>query len=424
MGVFLVKNKFPGYYNLSDKDLELLWSNCLFIFDTNVLLDFYRVPQGTRDTLFRILGLIKDRIWIPHQVALEYHTKVIEEIATQESTYDEIKQSLNKKKSDIEKDLNQFSRHVHIEVKSILTELDQTFRNLFTKLDDQKKEHPNLLDVQHKISLLFENKVGEEYTEQQLQEKYHTGKIRYENNVPPGFDDKKKESKRYYNGNIYEDKYGDLIVWHQILDKAKTEQKSVIFITGDNKSDWWQKSKGKTIGPHPYLIQEFKNIVGSKAMFYMYQTELFIRRSNEYLKFDESNQSVDRAIQDISTVKETRVQYIQPIGRVLRDTDQSGNFKNKFELLVLYLQQSIGGEILIALTEEDVGRDEKKYTLSGFEIISEYESIMLILERKGDEYKISFNDLYEINFQLLPTSIKFWLYTKNNTWRFYLLESD
>jgi hypothetical protein len=56
------------------------------------------------------------------------------------------------------------------------------------------------------------------------------GKERYGRRMPPGFkDDKKPEDK----------KYGDLILWYQIIDEAKKSKKPIVLISGDVKDDWW-----------------------------------------------------------------------------------------------------------------------------------------------------------------------------------------
>jgi hypothetical protein len=43
------KDLFPGYYSPSDEEFSELWQNCIFIFDTNVLLDFYEYNDETRE---------------------------------------------------------------------------------------------------------------------------------------------------------------------------------------------------------------------------------------------------------------------------------------------------------------------------------------------------------------------------------------
>lgn len=57
------------------------------------------------------------------------------------------------------------------------------------------------------------------------------GSARFEHRLPPGFRD----------GNKNENRYGDLIIWFEILDKSATSAAAfpnVLFITNDEKSDW------------------------------------------------------------------------------------------------------------------------------------------------------------------------------------------
>ena len=70
--------------------------------------------------------------------------------------------------------------------------------------------------------------------------------------------------------------YGDLFVWFQILDYAAKESRNIVFITHDQKEDWWAKLHGKTIGPRYELRKEFLDRTGGKFCFHMYSMESFI----------------------------------------------------------------------------------------------------------------------------------------------------
>ena len=77
-----MKELFPGYYRPSEDEFSDLWKNCVFILDTNVLLNLYRYSEESRNDFIKVLHKIETRLWIPHQVALEFQenrTKVIEE---------------------------------------------------------------------------------------------------------------------------------------------------------------------------------------------------------------------------------------------------------------------------------------------------------------------------------------------------------
>ena len=85
-----MKKIFPGYYRPTKKEFSNLWNSCLFVLDANVLLNLYRYSQETSDELIQILKQISDRLWIPHQAALEYQENRLQTIAKQLEVYDEI----------------------------------------------------------------------------------------------------------------------------------------------------------------------------------------------------------------------------------------------------------------------------------------------------------------------------------------------
>lgn len=55
--------------------------------DANVLLSLYRFQPLARDDLFGALDILGDQLWIPHQVALEFHRNRLSVIASQESYF-------------------------------------------------------------------------------------------------------------------------------------------------------------------------------------------------------------------------------------------------------------------------------------------------------------------------------------------------
>jgi hypothetical protein len=97
-------------------------------------------------------------------------------------------------------------------------------------------------------------------------------RARIDQKVPPGFKDKK----------LGERDLGDAIVWLQTLEYAKAGARSVILVTDDGKEDWWDITRGRTIGPRPELVKEFNREVD--RMFYMYQPSQFVKFAAERFK--------------------------------------------------------------------------------------------------------------------------------------------
>src|SRR5687768_480826 len=93
-----MKNVFPGYYSLSEKELKKLWKECTFIVDTNVLLNLYRYQKETSDELLKVLRKLSDRLWIPFQVGLEYQENRLNVINEQVDMYHRVMDVLDKTK--------------------------------------------------------------------------------------------------------------------------------------------------------------------------------------------------------------------------------------------------------------------------------------------------------------------------------------
>lgn len=67
-------------------------------------------------------------------------------------------------------------------------------------------------------------------------------------NIPPGYKDAGKNDSGI----------GDLIIWLTILEIGKMQKKSVVFVSGDEKADWWHRSEGQALYPRYELVDEFR----------------------------------------------------------------------------------------------------------------------------------------------------------------------
>ena len=115
--------------------------------------------------------------------------------------------------------------------------------------------------------------VGEEYSFGELREIAKEGYERYDLEIPPGYKDKTaKQGIR---------KYGDLIIWKQIIDYANNNQKNIILINNDTKEDWWDKNPKKP-KPREELIKEFYDYTNNMEIW-MYNLYDFIDKAKQLL---------------------------------------------------------------------------------------------------------------------------------------------
>ncbi len=302
-----MKAIFPGYYRPTDKEFSELWDKCTFIFDTNVLLDLYRYPRKISSDL---INIIKDkkvfgRIWIPYQVAIEYQAERLGTIAEQVERCVEVKDYLKKTIGQLEEWFNSKQlerRHPSIESKGFVERVKVSFGEFIKELEVIEKKQPDVDDedkIREEIDTLFEGRVGSPPGGQEYLDKiYEQGKERYERKQPPGYmdTDKSSEDERdpfFYKGMLFKREYGDLILWNQIMDEAKSNEKfkNIIFVMNDKKEDWWEEVRGKTIGPRPELFAELSSEVGV-SLFYMYTTERFMEYAEKYLGIKVAEESI------------------------------------------------------------------------------------------------------------------------------------
>lgn len=148
----------------SPEKKEELWNRCTFVFDTNVLLNLYRYTANTRDTLLAALDDLKDRVWLPHQVAYEYA----------KNRFDVIYETIEKYKK-LEQLEQEFIKQYITELRLKPTDasVGELQKLIETWISKQKKK--NVLVTQasddkilEKVLSIFDNKVGCPFTKEEL----------------------------------------------------------------------------------------------------------------------------------------------------------------------------------------------------------------------------------------------------------------
>ncbi|WP_400263114.1 PIN-like domain-containing protein [Sphingobacterium sp. SG20118] len=304
-------------FELSQEREEKLWNDSVIVFDTSALIDFYYYPEDTRKEIYnKILKILKDRLWIPHHVQFEYlknRKNVIRKPV--EEKYGPLKKEKIKNLIGAKDLIMQISEQIHKDTKKsekhpflpqnkineflhFTEEIDdkvkQFEKDLLMEIDKQETQIKSLL-VNDTILSTFESflKVGEEFNFSKIMEIVSEGKLRYEFKIPPGYLDAKDK--------VGTQIFGDLIVWKQILEFSKSENKNIIFVCNDLKLDWCYTDSRKRIeSPRPELIKEFYDYTSKE--FWMYDQSQFLVKANNYLKTNVET----RKIEEISKVIDTR----------------------------------------------------------------------------------------------------------------------
>lgn len=302
--------------NSNQIDFQKIWKEGVFIFDSNVLLDLYRLPESAKNDL---LGVFKNenfnnRIWIGFQVIMEFLNNRLTVIGDQKNMFSKIKILTEKLiteiddlsttyKTEIEK-LKLTQRHSLINPEEYITtdNLKKTtdvyiaFLKHLEELESKQNDVNDTDEIKELIINIFNNKIGESFDKDNLDLIYKDGTKRYESKIPPGFMDIKKEGSYFFEDKEYIRKFGDLILWKEIIKLAKDKKlKHVVLVTGDVKEDWWEEKRGKKIGARKELLNEIYTQCAELDVFHLYNTSTFLKFAKE---------EIDKTIKD-SSITET-----------------------------------------------------------------------------------------------------------------------
>jgi hypothetical protein len=132
-------------------------------------------------------------------------------------------------------------------------------RHLITQSDDP------ILAEMHQV---LNGRCGPSLADDVLEMAYVEADKRYKAQIPPGYKDNDKPAP---------EKYGDYILWKQLLLHSEREKKPVILVTDDNKEDWLWRIRGKTMSLRPELREEFYTVTQQPIIWY--SSEHFIHET-------------------------------------------------------------------------------------------------------------------------------------------------
>ena len=263
-----------------------------------------------------VLEALRDRLWIPYHVGVEFQRRrvgvIFEAREKADLTLNTAQENLDATQEKV-RALELEKSGLDIDPDKLLAELAGTSARLIAAIQSM---HDSLVDVsasdpiRDQLDELFAGKVGSGPSEQtDVDQLVLDGEDRYERSIPPGFRDagKEKDPKEasfLFGGHTYESKYGDLIIWRQLLAQAReTKAAGVLFVTSDQKDDWWWIDHGRTLGPHPELVNEMETAADVK-LFWMYSAKSFANLAGQFT----STRVSDRSLGDIDAVEMSAIE--------------------------------------------------------------------------------------------------------------------
>lgn len=316
-----MENTFRVEFYPTDKDIEDVWKDALIVFDTCSILNLYRYSESTRKQYLSVMKQVKDRLWLPYQVGQEFFKNRLTTIISIGLSYDEIKRKLDDQFNEVKKSINDKFKFHEDDIKSLIDEIEKGFAKIKDAVDESKKSRIPFTTkddpVLDEIKNIYKNKVGGNYTLAEIDKISKEGEERYKNEIPPGYCDRNKD-------DVKKNKFGDLILWKQIMDKSLSDKKNVIFITDDAKEDWWLKVHGRTISPRKELYSEFLSETSQRVL--IYRPDAFMKHAKDKFKSRLDDSTINEII-NMSTIHINRP-YLSNYEKLLNKYKISPNFRD------------------------------------------------------------------------------------------------
>jgi PIN like domain len=269
-----MKDGFPEWFPKTPDELAEIWARAIFVPDTNILLHCVRHPAPVREELLRVFEVLRDSLWIPHQVGLEFHRNRLEVEYGAQDAYDRLIKDHEAALGQVKEKLRQLRAHPTIDVEREVAALDRFLEDFRGRMATARDGHPtnDIAVAVARLTALLNGRVGMRWKADRLAALKKEGEERYARKTPPGYKDSKKDAGEF-------DKYGDLIIWKDLIEKAKAEKRPVVFISDDAKEDWWWIHRGRKLGARPELLEEFR--VAAEQDFHIYEFPQFLRIAAE-----------------------------------------------------------------------------------------------------------------------------------------------
>lgn len=273
---FLLKRLFPEpLKTLRHKlvSIESVKDESLIVLDANALLLPFRLEQQNYEKIESLYKTLigQKRLVVPGQALREFLKNRGQKLAELYKVIADKKDAVGKLTMSITK-------------QSPLLQNVEEFKNFLASelelskiLEDAKAKHVKVTEklVKKLESLSYDDPVSQSY-QNLFQEdtvfdpEFETATLlrdldfRNTHEIPPGYKDRNKDSNRE----------GDFLIWHTILELGRLHKRSVIFVSSDEKADWFQRSDNKSLFPRFELLEEFRHTSEGKQFHIISLTQL------------------------------------------------------------------------------------------------------------------------------------------------------
>jgi len=282
---------FEGYRTPTQEDYRRLLNEGLVVPDANVLLNLYRYHSQTQTDLLQVLEKLGDRLFVPHQVLVEFWHNRESALRDRQDTAESTIEALKHQSEQTIAALRAWANRIALAPEK-LAELEGELQKGFGALTDaitelteadevERSPNTNTDPVLARLETILTGRVGAPPKPEAKEAAVKEALRRIEAEEPPGYKDKNKDD---------DSAVGDYLVWTEVLHEAEQRSAEVLLVTGDVKDDWWRRERGETRGPRLELVTEMKKRAGVEL--FMLRPESLLRHAAAVLQIDVREESV------------------------------------------------------------------------------------------------------------------------------------
>jgi PIN like domain len=299
----------PRLFDPKQDPISKIKGNCLVALDANILLLPYQLNKTTLDAAAKVYKSLHaaERLVNPAQAAREFVVhragKIGDIVAYLRKEANSLKKPLGDKIGFLE------NENDYTDLKQLASQIEQLhkkFRNKATAIadllaaevgnDPTSKVYASLGAAVVDFSLEGEakNAFGEDL------------KRRTMFRIPPGY----KDGKKVQGGP------GDLLIWKTILATGKAKNKDCIFVTAEEKTDWWVRNHG-AFQPRVELIEEYRTVTGGRTIHIVVLSKLL-----EIFEAGEEPIADVRSVEQANTAALAIAEDLKPSNILLTEQEQ------------------------------------------------------------------------------------------------------
>lgn len=283
---------YEEFWRRSQSSVDEAIRSYRIVLDSNAILNLYRMNLHARDEYLHVLETVASRIWIPRQVADEFHRNRLSSVDVHIRALKEKSGAVMEAADVLLASLRDFARlrslasSANAYVAPFNESIQQVKRAVQDDVDDFDLSPEHLVSddpVLRRLAVIFDERVGKGIASDDRQEAKDEAERRGKEKIPPGYKDVGKKG---------EDGYGDYFIWREILEYARESKAPILFISTDVKEDWVRMQCGLSVGPRPELVREMHSVAG--VPYFHITLATFLTRAPSVLNVQVSQGTIDQ----------------------------------------------------------------------------------------------------------------------------------